>query len=462
MLRVAKLFTRQLAPRLREALADTPAVLIHGPRQSGKTTLARVVGEPRGYRYLSFDDESIAGAARSDPVGFVSALPPKTILDEVQRVPEIFTSLKAAIDRRRAPGRFVLTGSAHVLFVPALADSLAGRLGILQLHPLAQCEIEDTRPRFLDTLFRGRFRTGLAERLGGELAERIAAGGYPAALARRTAARRRAWYRDYVEAQIQRDVRDLARIRSLDALPKLLALAASQTARLVNVAELSAPFELTRQSIHEYVTLLERVFLLERLPSWHRNRMSRLVKRPKLHLRDTGLACALLGLDAAALREDRESLGALLETFALQELRRQASWRQKPIEFSHFRDRDDFEVDIVLEQGPLAVAGVEVKAAASVGGADFRGLRKLRDMAGRRFVAGVVLYDGSATIRCDDRLFAVPLRALWETPCRAGACAAGAARPGLLNVELHAVRVRKAERRTRIDHEGLHADLAKR
>jgi predicted AAA+ superfamily ATPase len=198
-------------------------------------------------------------------------------------------------------------------------------------------------------------------------------------------------------------------------LPKLLALAASQTARLVNVAELSAPFELTRPTIHEYVTLLERVFLLERVPSWHVNRMSRLVKRPKLHMRDTGVACALLGLDAAGLNKDRESLGALAETFVLQELKRQASWRSEPIEFFHFRDRDDFEVDVVLEQGPRAVAGVEIKAAASVGNADFRGLRKLRDVAGKRFVAGVVLYDGSAASKFDEQLFAVPIRALWET-----------------------------------------------
>ena len=333
----------------------------------------------------------------------------------MQRVPEIFAALKAVIDRRRTPGRFILTGSANVLVVPNLADSLAGRMGILRLHPLAQCEIEDRRPRFIDTLFRGGFKTGVAERLGIGLAERIVAGGYPAALARRAAARRRAWYRDYVETQIQRDVRDLTRIHSLDALPKLLAMAAGQTARLINVADLSAPFELTRQTIHEYVTLLEHVFLLERLPSWHTNRLSRLVKRSKLHMGDTGVACSLLGIDAAGLDKDRQLLGSMLETFVLQELRRQASSRPEPIGFFHFRDRDDFEVDVVLEQGHSAVAGIEVKAAATVGEADFRGLRKLRDVAGKRFIAGVVLYDGSATIDRRDRLFAVPVRRLWET-----------------------------------------------
>ena len=409
-------FPRYLAPRLREALGDTPAVLIHGPRQSGKTTLARAIGEPRGYRYVSFDDDAIRAAATSDPVGFVADLPAKVILDEVQRVPELFTSLKAAIDHRRTAGRFILTGSANVLLVPRLADSLAGRMGILRLHPLAQCEIENTRPRFIDTLFRRGFKTGIAERLGAGLAERIAAGGYPAALARRLSARRRAWYRDYVDTQIQRDVRDLMRIHSLDALPQLLALAAGHTAHLINVADLAAPFELTRATIHAYVTLLERVFLLERLPPWHTNRLSRLVKRPKLHMGDTGVACALLGIEAAGLGQDRQLLGAMLETFVLQELRRQASWRPEPIGFFHFRDRDDFEVDIVLEQGHSGVVGVEVKAAATIGDADFRGLRKLRDAAGPRFVAGVVLYDGTATVDFRDGLFAVPVRRLWEAP----------------------------------------------
>ena len=415
MPRVVDPFPRYLAPRLREALADTPVVLVHGPRQSGKTTLARAVGEPRGYQYMSFDDEAIRSAALSDPIGFVGGLPAKAILDEVQRVPEIFTSLKAAIDKRRTAGRFILTGSANVLLVPKLADSLAGRMGILRLHPLSQCELASTRPRFIDTLFRGGFKTGIVDRLGSNLAERITAGGYPAALARRVSARRRAWYRDYVDTQIQRDVRDLMRIRSLDALPKLLALAAGQTARLINVEALAAPFELARQTIHEYVTLLERVFLLERLPPWHTNHMSRLVKRPKLHVADTGVACSLLGIDARGLDADRQLLGSMLETFVLQELRRQASWRPVPLDFSHFRDRDDFEVDIVLEQGPSAVAGIEVKAAASVGESDFRGLRKLREAAGKRFVAGVVLYDGSATRHFRDGLFAVPLRKLWET-----------------------------------------------
>ncbi len=405
---------RFLAPRVRQALADTPVVLIHGPRQSGKTTLARMVGERRGHRYVSFDDDAVREAAERDPVGFIANMPPRAILDEVQRVPALFTALKADVDRRRTAGRFILTGSANVLLIPRLADSLAGRMGILRLHPVAQCELAGRPARFLDILFRGAFRTRLAARLGLELAARIVAGGYPAALARRTPARRGAWYRDYVETQIQRDVRDLSRLRSFDALPRLLSLAATHSARLLNVAELAGPFQLTHQTIHDHVTLLERVFLLELLPPWHRNLLSRLVKTPKLHIGDTGLACALLGIDAPCLNREREILGPLLETFVLQELRRQASWATQPIAFFHYRDRDGFEVDLVLEQGAGRVAGVEVKAAASVTEADFRGLRKLGDLAGTHFAHGVVLYDGEACIPFGDRFHAVPLRWLWE------------------------------------------------
>lgn len=408
------LHPRFIRPRLAEALADTPVVLVHGPRQCGKTTLARQVGDAMRYAYVSFDDDVQRASAQADPVGFVADLPAKVILDEVQRVPGLFTSIKAAVDRDRSPGRFILTGSANVMLVPRLADSLAGRLEILRLHPLTQAELAHKRPGFLGALFGAGFKARARPRLGRELAERIAAGGYPAALARPAARRRATWYRDYIDTLVQRDVRDLARISALDALPRLLTLAAGQTAHLLNVADLASPFQLSRPTIRDYVTLLAQVFLLEELPPWHSNRLSRLIKTPKLHLGDTGLACALLGVDAAALTADRTLLGQLLETFAFQELRRQAGWEDQPIAFHHFRDRDDAEVDIVLERGGQEVAGIEVKAAATVTAADFRGMRKLKEAAGKRFKAGVVLYDGEVTAPFGDGLYAVPIRQLWE------------------------------------------------
>lgn len=343
----------------------------------------------------------------------MEGLPKRVILDEVQRLPALFTTLKHAVDRERAPGRFLLTGSANVLLLPKLADSMAGRMSILRLHPLAQCELADQPGTFLERLFAADFMTRHGgSRLGPYLMETIAAGGYPAALARTSARRRAAWYRDYIDALVQRDVRDLSRIHSLDALPRLLAVAATQTAQLFNASDLAAPFQLSRPTIADYITLLERVFLLERLPPWHSNRMSRLVKTPKLHLGDTGLACALLGVDAQALADDRTLLGHLLETFVFQELRRQESWSGMGAALFHYRDREGVEVDIVIERGAHALAGVEIKAAASVTSRDFRGLAKLRDTLGKRFTAGVVLYDGETALGFGDRLFAVPIREL--------------------------------------------------
>jgi predicted AAA+ superfamily ATPase len=399
--------------RLKESLADTPVVLIHGPRQCGKTTLAQHLGAKAGYAYKSFDDEVTLAAARSDPIGFVADLPAKCILDEVQRAPGIFSSLKMAVDANRAPGRFLLTGSANVLLVPALSDSLAGRMGIQRLYPLAQSEMAGHPPHFLDTLFGGRFSARKRPRLGRELAGRIADGGYPAALGRGTARRRAAWYRDYVETMVQRDVRDLARIASLDTLPRLLKLAAGQTARLINISDLGAPLQLSRPTIRDYVTLLEGVFLLEEVPPWHSNRLSRLIKTPKLHVGDTGIASAVLNRDAAALWEDRALLGQMLETFVYQELRRQASWQEDEFRFHHFRDRDGFEVDLVLERPGGELAGVEVKAGATVTAADFRGLQKLKDGTGKHFRAGIVLYDGEVAASFGEGLYAVPLSDLW-------------------------------------------------
>lgn len=409
-------YPRFVADRLVEALEDSPAVLIHGPRQSGKTTLAQRIGAGAGYVYLSFDEEALRAAAATDPVGFVADLPPRVILDEVQHVPHLFAALKSAIDRDRRSGRFILTGSTNVLLLPKLGDSLAGRMAIVRLHPLAQCELAGTRPAFLDALFGEGFRIRSYQRLGKDLIERIVAGGYPAALALPAGRRRARWHEAYIETIVQRDVRELAHIASLDTLPRLLAAAAAQTARLVNVSDLAAPFQVSRPTIRDYLTLLARIFLLEELPPWHANRLSRLVKTPKLHIGDTGVACALLGADAKALGADRALLGQLLETFVFQELRRQASWHDDPLAFHHFRDRDGYEVDIVVERGARAVAGVEVKAAATVTAADFRGLRRLKVAAGRRFTCGVVLYDGTTSVRFEDGLFAVPIRALWEAP----------------------------------------------
>ncbi len=413
-MRQPSLYLRYAEGPLAEALADSPAVLIHGPRQCGKSTLARVVGDPRGYGYISFDDNVARAAAESDPSGFVAGLGERTVLDEVQRVPSIFTALKQVIDAKRTPGRFLLTGSSQVLLVPALSDSLAGRMEILRLHPLSQGEVYGGIPSFLDDLFRGEFQTSNTLRLGDDLAARVAAGGYPAALARSTPRRRANWYRNFIDTQLQRDVTDMARISALDALPRLLAAAASQTSRLYNLSNMASPFQLSRPTIGDYIALLERLFLIERLPPWHTNRLSRMVKTPKLHVGDTGIGCALVGAGPGNLAQNRELLGQFLETFVFQELRRQSVCQETPLEFFHYRDKDQVEVDIVIERGAGEVAGVEVKASATVTQSDFRGLRKLKKATGDRFAAGVVVYDGEVGAGFGDGMFAVPVSLLLQ------------------------------------------------
>lgn len=446
------LHPRFIERRLAEALQDSPVVLIHGPRQCGKTTLALSSCAPeymnrgisgvmwtgsrtspewgrrhRDYVYFSFDDPAVRKGAESDPLGFAADLPDRVILDEVQRVPILFEAIKIEVDRHRVPGRFLLTGSTNVMLLPALSESLAGRMQFVRLHPLAQRELVSQHGstsgpesssagcEFLTALFRDGFPVGRFERLGNQLSRLIVGGGFPPVLRIPTARRKHRWHRSYVETLIQRDVREMSNIQSRDILRKLLSAASSQTARLFNLAQLASPFQLSRPTISNYVTLLERLFLLDLLSPWHRNLLRRMVKTPKLHLADSGLAAALLGADTRSLENDRALLGQLLETFVFQELQRQAGWHQEPIEFFHFRDRDGVEVDIVIELGSRLVAGIEVKGSSTVFPSDFRGLRKLAKAAGDRFARGVVLYDGETSVGFGDRLYAVPLRRLWES-----------------------------------------------
>ncbi|MGI9251614.1 MAG: ATP-binding protein [Pseudohongiellaceae bacterium] len=405
---------RFIAPRLQDALADTPVVLIHGSRQCGKTTLALQIAKKHNYHYISFDADNQLRAAKADPTAFMRDLPEFCILDEIQRVPELFTSIKESIDKNRRPGRLILTGSTNVLLLPNLADSLAGRMEIIRLRPLAQCEVAGKQPEILTHLFNANLaplKKYPLQPLGSSLSEYICKGGYPEALSRPTDTRRAIWHSDYITTIIQRDLQDISRISHLDIMPKLLEVTAGQTARLFNTADLSAPFAVSRPTIRDYLALLEQIFLIERLQPWHSNRLSRMIKTPKLHLADTGLAATLLDVDSAALWEDRNLLGQLLETWVYQELRKHADWNENAIRFYHFRDRDKAEVDIILQQG-RRLAGVEIKASATVSTKDFHGLKKVQNAAGKQFAAGALFYDGDSILPFGDRLYAVPLSLL--------------------------------------------------
>ncbi len=406
-------YPRLLQPLLEEALDDTPVVLVHGPRQCGKTTLAQKIGKERDYRYLTFDDVNLVAAAKADPVGFVDRLDERVILDEIQHVPELFSSIKQAVDRQRQAGRFLLTGSANVLLLPKLADSLAGRMEILNLRPLARCEIEKSGSGLLTRILDDDFSFRGAGKLGDRLAACVVEGGYPEPLKRGTERRKKQWYQNYIETLVQRDIRELARISNLESIPKILQLAAVQSAQLLNMSAIAAPFQMTRQTTSTYFTLLKNIFLVDVLPAWHGNRGKRLIKTPKVHMTDTGLAAVLLGMNAERLDADRGILGHLLESFVYNELRRQASWAAADLSFYHFRDKDQYEVDIVMEQNGGEIIAVEVKAAATVTEKDFRGLKKLHATVGSLWQAGIVFYDGDMVLPFGERMYAVPISALW-------------------------------------------------
>lgn len=406
---------RHVEPHIEAALEDSPVVLIQGPRQCGKTTLAQITGKSAGYKYFTFDDEGTRSAATDDPAGFVNALPERSILDEAQLVPGLFPSIKLSIDRNRIPGRFILTGSVNILQMARVKESLAGRMDIIRLHPFSQSELEQTPPWLLDSLFSPDFVACQNPPAESDLMDRVVAGGYPAAL-RRAKARQANWYQTYVESLVTRDIPAIADIHSLETLPQLLELATAQTAQLLSVNGLASSFQLNRLTIRSYLALLEKMFLLEKIPAWHSNHTKRLVKTPKLHLGDTGVTCALLNLNRSALLENRPLWGHILETFVLQELQRQASAYTVRHTFHHFRSKDGVEVDIVIQRGATALAGVEVKASGTVVSADFRGLRKLEALAGKQFAGGVLFYHGDSIMSFGKKLYALPLKLLWEAP----------------------------------------------
>ncbi len=418
---------RYMAAPLLEALSDTPVVLLHGVRQSGKSTLARwVAAEARPSRYLTLDDVSVLSAARSDPEGFLRGLDCPIVLDEVQRAPDLFLAMKAEVDRHRRPGRFLLTGSANVMLLPRIADSLAGRLEILTLWPFSQAELAGGQDNFVDDVFANK-----APAAGGgckDLISRILLGGYPAVHARPTPARRRAWLGSYLTTILQRDVRDLANV-DFGSLPRLLALLASRVGSTVNFADLSRDAAIPQTTLKRYWYLLEATFLIQTSPPWSVNIGKRLVKSPKLYLTDTGLIAYLLGLDERRLDQDRNLLGPLLENFVVLELHKQSGWSRTRPKLLHFRIHAGPEVDVVLEDAAGRLVGIEVKAAASLSADDFKGLRALAEIAGRRFHRGIVLYTGRESVPFGPQLHALPIDSLWAVRGHSGTSRRSSGRP---------------------------------
>ena len=409
---------RHLIDRLLDGLADTPAVLVNGARQTGKSTLVQSAELAKQNRqYLTFDDPGILAAAKRDPNGFVAGLNMPVTLDEAQHVPEIFPVIKAAIDRQRQPGRFLLTGSANVMLLPKLSESLAGRMEVMTLWPFSQGEIQGIQENFVDTLFSQKpvgwsGKTAAVRRE--ELLETLVAGGYPPAVARRSATRRDVWFQSYVMTMLQRDIRDLADIADVTAVPRLLSVVAARAGGLLNFADLSRSVALPQTTLKRYFALLEATFLVQLLRPWARNLGKRIIQTPKVYLNDIGLLAYLLGATVDRLKTEGNLTGAILENFVFMELRKQSTWSVTQPELFYWRTASGQEVDVVLEDRAGRVVGVEVKAAATLSGNDVRGLQALAITAGKQWVRGVVLYTGTEVIPFSANLHGVPLGRLWS------------------------------------------------
>lgn len=405
---------RGIRSTLDAALADTPVVCLLGPRQVGKTTLVRRLSPDLAY--VSMDEAPLQQTARDDPAGFVAGLPDRVILDEVQLAPEVMAPIKLAVDRDRQPGRFILTGSANLLLLPTLTESLAGRMEVIHLHPLTESEKERQAGTFLRKLLQGALEPDIRPDdpgTGEALVRRLLAGGYPEAV-RRSPDRARVWHHNYLTSIMERDVREIAQIRQVDDLARLLSYLAQQGASLLNVSNLSKALLLDRTTVDHYLTVLQRLFLIRLLPAWQRNHAKRLIKTPKVHVVDSGLAATLMDLHADDWNLQRQRFGNLLESFVVQQIAAQVAWTDPRLKLYHYRDKDQVEVDCVLTRG-ARVWGIEVKASQSVSNEDVKGLVRLARIVDADFAGGIVFYNGRSIVPLADGQFhAVPLAKLWE------------------------------------------------
>jgi hypothetical protein len=405
------MYKRFVEHRVEEALSDTPVVLITGPRRAGKTTLVRKMGEA-GRSYITLDDQTALEAAGADPSGFIRGLD-RAIIDEIQRAPDLLLAIKKTVDEDYRPGRFLLTGSANVLTLARVADSLAGRMETLRMLPLSRAEIRGAAPTFLERLFSGTLGGDKLAIIGDELVQLALMGGFPEAIARESERRRQDWGRSYLTSVLTRDLRDIAEIEKLTELPKFVRLLAEHSGQLVNYSQLGSSINVSYKTSQRYVALLEQVFLVATLQPWYTNALKRIVKTPKLHFLDSGLLAAARGLSFERVKANRELFGALLETFVFSEVLKLMTASELRLTPYHFRDQQMREVNILLERDDGMIVGIEIKASATVKANDFGGLRTLADACGDRFAYGVVLYDSTDFVPFGDKLAAAPLSCLW-------------------------------------------------
>ncbi len=407
---------RNLTEKILKSLRNNPVVLINGARQVGKSTLIEeIVKRDFSAHYISLDDHSVLFASLESPLEFLNGYGSPVAIDEVQRNTELFMAIKRIVDTRKKTGQFILTGSANVLTLPKVSESLAGRMIIHSLWPLSQGEIRGSKEGFIDWAFTGDgipIFTGKIEEH--ELIDMIMKGGYPRSLFAEDQRDRMEWFGSYVDTILQRDILNLARIEGLIELPNVLSVIAERVGNLVNLADIGRMTKINKVTLKRYYTLLKMVFLVVEVPAWFTNREKRLVKSPKVYLNDTALVCYFKQLAKDYIMTNRLNLGSLLENFCLMELKKQATWSEIKPEIFHYRTQAGSEVDIVLEGPNKEIVGIEVKGAGSINKGDLAGMKSLKDTAGDRFRKGIILYTGEHALPLARDIFALPINALWE------------------------------------------------
>ena len=411
---IGRILPRHAADSVRTALADTRVVLVNGARQCGKSTLVAKIADSRDALWRNLDNAAAREAAAFDPTEFVAGGHDLMVIDEVQRVPELLLAIKETVDADPRPGRFLLTGSARVLSLRGLPDALPGRMETIELWPLSQGEIDESADGFVDAIFElgPDYRHESAETRNGYI-DRLVRGGFPEAVAR-TGVRRERFLDSYVADIVNRDVMQLSEIERGHEMRALIRLIAARSGQLLVPGTLAGELGLAQPTIHRYLSLLEEVFLIKRVPAWSRNLSTRAVGTAKVAMVDSGIAANLLDLDAGALRRPASALGPLLEGFAAMEIARQLTWARQRAELYHYRTRDQVEVDLVLENRRGQVVAIDVKASSTVRADDFRGLHHLAARLGDDLIAGIVLYTGQQTLPFGPVFRAIPIGALWE------------------------------------------------
>ncbi len=411
------MYKRFINTAVAEAVEDTPVILITGARQTGKSTFCRQLLEEKVIvgPSVTMDDPAVLTATQSDPTGFLLGLGEQAVIDEVQRVPELFLSLKKVVDDNRNL-RFLLTGSSDVMMMPRVADSLAGRIESHQLWPLSVDEISGKPSTFLSKLISDTGHFEVKQTEWEEIIALIRRGGYPEVVNRKTQGRRDKWLQAYINSLLQKDIRELANIDGLLHLPKILHLLSVRVGSTVNMSDIARLTGVKNTSFQRYVALLEQIFLIVKIPAWTPNKEGQFVKSPKIFLNDTGLLCQF-NKEGEIILSNRTEAGHLLENFVAMEILKQISWFEKPLYLKHFSMHKGAEVDLVIEDGKKNIYGIEVKSKVSLNQNDFKGLKKLAEVAGSKFKKGILLYTGNQVLSGfgGKNLQAVPVENVWSS-----------------------------------------------